>query len=193
MRRALLALALTAGALAGPAAAQNLGGPFDAGSVQSQVLVVEFERVFSESAFGRRVVAEFEAEGAEIAAENRRIEAELTEEERSLTERRATMPPAEFRALATQFDEKVQALRQQQDAKARALNQRSDEARRQFLAVAEPVMRQLMQDSGAAVMLERRTVFLAADAIDVTEDAIALIDAEIGDGEDLAPIADDRP
>ena len=181
-------------ALAAPALrAQSAGGPLDPGVVQSPVLVIEFDRVFGQSAFGRRVSAELEAEGAEIAAENRRLEAELTEEERRLTERRPTMAAEDFRALASAFDEKVQSLRQQQDAKARSLNQRSEEARRQFLAVAEPVLDRLMRESGAAVILERRTVFVAADAIDVTDDAIALIDAAIGTGAGQAGTDPARP
>lgn len=193
MRGLILALALALVAPAGAVRAQNLGGALDPGVVQSPILVVEFDRIFAESAFGRRVSAELEAEGAEIAAENRRIEAELTEEERRLTEQRSAMAPEDFRALATAFDEKVQTLRQQQDAKARSLNQRNDEARRRFLGVAQPVMEQLMRDSEAAVILERRTVFLAADTIDVTDDAIRLIDASIGDGSALSGSGQEQP
>ena len=37
-------------------------------------------------------------------------------------------------------------------------------------------------DGGAAVLLERRTVFISLSAIDVTSAAIQRIDAQIGDG-----------
>ena len=160
--------------------------------VQSPVLVIEFDRFFEQSAFGRRVAIERDAEGAAIAAENRRIESELTTEERELTERRASLEPEEFRALADAFDEKVQRLREEQDTKARAFGARSDEARRQFIAAAQPVLEGLMRDAGAAVILERRTVFVAAEAVDVTDLAIKRIDLAIGDGRE-APVAPDAP
>lgn len=157
------------------------------GVPQSPVLIVEPERLFSQSAFGQRVGAQLEAEGAAIAAENRRIEAELTDEERALTERRPSLPAAEFRALADAFDEKVEALRREQDAKARSLGARTEAFRRQFLNAAQPVLVQLMREAGAAVIVERRAVFLSADAVDITDIAVERIDSAIGDGGDLAP------
>lgn len=150
--------------------------------VRSPILTIEIDRLYAESAYGQRVSESLEAEGAEITAQNRVIEADLIAEEKSLTETRAKVSPSEFRALADAFDEKVQNLRREQDAKARALGAQSDEHRRQFLALAEPVLAGLMQDAGAAVILDKRQVFLSAGVIDVTDTAIARIDQLIGDG-----------
>ncbi|MCR8547307.1 OmpH family outer membrane protein [Salipiger sp. P9] len=177
----ICALALGLGLAGSVATAQDAVRP---GVVQSAILTVEFDRLFAESAYGRRVAATLEEEGAAIAAENRRLEAELTAEEKALTEKRATLSPSEFRALASAFDEKVQALRREQDAKARALGNLSEDRRRQFVTVVEPVLARLMREAGAAVILDKRTVFLAAGVIDITDTAIARIDAEIGDGGD---------
>ncbi|MCR9127504.1 MAG: OmpH family outer membrane protein [Rhodobacteraceae bacterium] len=162
-----------------PARAQQLG------VVQSPILTVESERLFSDSRFGLRVAREIQEQGARLAAENRRIEAELTEEERTLTEKRAQMQPDAFRLLADAFDEKVQTIRREQDAKARALTQRNEADRVRFLRAAVPVLEDLMREAGAAVVLERASVFLSANSTDVTDAAIARINAAIGDGEDL--------
>lgn len=167
-------------------------GTLDGGVVQSPILVIDFERVFAESAFGRRLTAEMERQSAEIVAENRRIEAELTAEEERLTEQRARMAPEDFRVLAEAFDEKVQRLRQEQDAKAAALGQQTSDTRNAFLQNARPVLQTLMREANAAIVLERRTVFVAADAIDITDEVIEEIDARVaasdalngtGDGE----------
>jgi Skp family chaperone for outer membrane proteins len=175
------------GALWGVTLSAQQTGPFAPGVVQSPILVIDFERAFDQSAFGRRVNAEIETEGRSIAAENRRIEAELIEEERQLTDLRPTLSPEDFRNLANAFDEKVQRLRSEQDAKARAVGTRSEEARRQFLMAVEPVLEGVLREAGAALILERRAVFVSIDAIDVTDRAIALIDQEIGSGEAASP------
>lgn len=175
----------------GSATAQGQGSPFATGTPQSPILVIDFDRVFAESAFGARVTAETEREGRAIAAENRKIEAELIEEERRLTDLRPTLEPEEFRELADAFDAKVQQLRDEQDAKARALGARSDEARRRFLTVAQPVLEGLLREAGATLILERRTVVVAADSIDITDRAIERIDVQIGAGEVSGPVAPD--
>lgn len=150
--------------------------------VKSPILTVEADRLFNESLYGQRLTEEIEAAGSEISAENRQIEAALTAEEKSLTEQRANLPTAEFRKLADAFDEKVQSIRQEQDAKGRALAARTEDVRRDFLEAAQPVLGELMREAGAAVLIERRNVFLSADAIDVTDEAIERINARLGTG-----------
>jgi Skp family chaperone for outer membrane proteins len=184
-RRAVFLAGLASAALAPLAgAAQQLG------LAQSPILTIESDRFFAESQFGRRIAAEIEAESIVLSAENRRIEAELMAEERDLTERRASMDPEAFRALADGFDARVQEIRRTQDAKARALNQRRDASRVAFLQAAVPVLETLMREAGAGVVLERASVFISANATDITDEAVARIDAAIGDGQQLEQSGD---
>jgi len=166
-------------------------GGMQLGTPQSAILTIQPDRLFSESAFGRRIGQEIEAEGAVLTAENRRIEADLRTEEQQLTKRRLTMEPAAFRTLADAFDEKVQETRRQQEQKLRDINLMGETARREFFSVSLPVLQQLMRETGAGAILEHSTVFLSADAADITDLAISRIDAVLGDGapvdEDLQP------
>ncbi len=150
--------------------------------VQSPILTIDSERVFLESAFGRRVASEIEAKGAILAAENRQIEADLEAEEKRLTSIRTTQPAEEFRVLADAFDAKVQLIRKEQTAKGRALNDLLGKERDVFLTASAPILERLMRDAGAAVILERRSVFVSASAIEITDDAIALLDETLGTG-----------
>ncbi|GGH19049.1 periplasmic chaperone for outer membrane proteins Skp [Cribrihabitans marinus] len=161
---------------AGPAPAQQTGVP------QGEILTISADRLFSESLFGRRIADEVEAESAVLAAENERIIAALSREEAELTERRGTMQPEAFRALADAFDRKVQEHRSTQKAKLEALSERTEEAQSRFFVIAQPVLEALMKEAGAGVILERSSVFLSANATDITDLAIARIDATIGDG-----------
>ncbi|WP_299921518.1 OmpH family outer membrane protein [uncultured Pelagimonas sp.] len=158
------------------AKAQSVGG-FDTGTVQSPVLVIEFDRAFSQSAFGQKLTVELETAGAEIAAENRQIETELRDEEMLLTDQRKAMEPAAFRELADAFDQKVQKLRREQDTKARELSERRDGARRDFLTSAGPILNRIMQNTNAVVVMEKRNVFASISAIDVTDLVISEINA----------------
>lgn len=175
--------ALLAVALAAPAVAQD---SLSMGQVQSPVLTLDVDRLLAETAFGRRLTADILARGEALKVENDRIASDLTAEERSLTERRPGMDPEAFRAEANAFDERVQRVRTEQDAKQRALEAAVGEGRDAFLRAATPTLARLMQDSGAAVIIERRDVFLSASLVDVTDEAIAAIDAGLGDGADLA-------
>lgn len=156
--------------------AQQVGAP------SSSILTISSDRLFVDSAFGRRVAGELEARSAVLSAENRRIEAELEAEEQDLTERRSEMEAEAFRVLADAFDQKVQQIRSEQEAKNRELSVFREGARIEFLNAAAPILEAVMRESGAAIILERSSVFLSANATDITDLAIERIDLILGDG-----------
>lgn len=151
----------------------------------SPVLTITQDRLFSGTLYGKAIQARIEAESRALQAENRRIEADLEAEESRLTTQRATLPPDEFRALAEAFDAKVEGIRSAQDAKARAVTRQADAGRQLFFETAVPVLAALMNEMGAVVILNKDAIILSFGKIDVTDRAIARIDAVLGDGTDL--------
>lgn len=189
--RALILPALLAMAPLGAVAQE--GSPAPAGEVQSPILTIDVERLLAETRFGRRLAEDLQARADALDAENERLRLELVEEERSLTERRPSMEGEAFRVEADAFDSRVQRIRAEQDAKQEALAASVEEDRRTFLNAATPVLGRLMIESGAAVILNRRDVFLSASLVDITDEAIAAIDAELGDGSEVAVPAPPEP
>ncbi|MEO0666805.1 MAG: OmpH family outer membrane protein [Pseudomonadota bacterium] len=177
LRRALLALILTL----------SLVPLVDAQVVQSPILTIDSERLYRDSAFGQRVLSEIEARTRALTEENQKLEAELEAEEQALTEQRDSLTPEEFRALADAFDARVQSIRRERDARNQENIELLDENQERFLRAALPVLEAIMRDVGAAVVLEVRSVFVSANAIDITDRAIAEINAAVGDGTTPAP------
>ncbi|GAA6175489.1 OmpH family outer membrane protein [Sulfitobacter pacificus] len=179
---ALIGLAQTVFGSAALAQQARSDTTLNRGSIVSPILTIDSDRLFLDSDFGKRVVAEVEAKGTELASENRKIEADLEAEEKRLTSVRATMTPEEFRTLANEFDEKVQQTRQVQATKGRALNALLDQERAVFERAAGPVLERLMRSAEAAVILDLRSVFVSASAIEITDDAISLLNETLGSG-----------
>jgi Skp family chaperone for outer membrane proteins len=146
------------------------------------IVVVNQERLLSQSLYGQRIQREVEDAGVALASENRRIEAQLTEEELALTERRALMEPEAFRPVAEEFDARVNGIRAAQEAKGRALQQQAEAAQQAFFEIAFPILIEILRSRGASVLMDNRAVLLSADGIDITDEAVALIDARIGEG-----------
>ncbi|MFC2967613.1 OmpH family outer membrane protein [Acidimangrovimonas pyrenivorans] len=181
---------LTPGAL--PAYAQGtipafpLGQPAD-GAPQSAILTLDQDRLFTESAFGKRVARDIDTAQQALLAENRKIEARLSAEEKSLTEKRPTMAPDAFRKLADDFDARVQKIRHEQDAKNQRIAQMRDSERKRFFKQALPVLGRMVRESGAVAILNSQAVFLSLNSVDITDRAIKRIDAVLGDGSAGAP------
>lgn len=144
--------------------------------VGSAIVVVDRERLFADSAFGRASIAFEEAATKALEAENTRIQAELVAEEQELTILRKTLSAEEFSKRAEAFDQKVERIRAEQDAKARDLTKARDEDGKAFLVAVAPVLEKILTRSGAMVLLDKGVVILAETSIDVTDEAIAEVD-----------------
>jgi Skp family chaperone for outer membrane proteins len=174
-----LRLAVAAFVLSTPGFAQEAAAP---------LLTIDQDRFFLESDFGRAAAERERAATVALDQENKRIEAELVTEEQALTEQRKTLPPADFAARAEAFDQKVERIRTEQDAKSRQLTEGRDEDRKAFLQAAVPVLGELLGQKQASAILDKNLVIVSLSAIDVTDEAIAMVNAALAKAP--APAAD---
>ncbi|TBN43948.1 OmpH family outer membrane protein [Paracoccus subflavus] len=200
-RIAALVLTVWAGGVAaqeGPASggttapampSQTIPAPADSSPVAAiPLLTVDQEALFSRSAWGRRTQRVLEETGREVAAENERLATQLAAEESELTDQRPTLDPAEFRRLAEAFDARATAIRRERAQVVEDLNGWAEADRAAFYRAALPLMGEMMQERGAVAVLDRRTVFVSLDAIDMTDDLVARLDADLGDGQGTVPL-----
>ena len=173
-----LRLAAVGLVLAGPAAAQETEQGVAPVEV-APLLTLDQDRFFLQSDFGKAAIERERAATAALEQENKRIEAELVAEEQALTAERKTLPPAEFAAKAEAFDQKVERIRAEQDAKAQELTQARDADRKAFLEAAVPVLGELLGRKKATAILDKNLVILSLSAVDVTDEAIAMVNAAL--------------
>ncbi|WP_170846671.1 OmpH family outer membrane protein [Shimia haliotis] len=148
----------------------------------SPILVIESDRMYTESLFGQRVSAELARLQADLIAQNAKMEESLTQEERDLTEKRKVMAADAFEVLAREFDDRVVGIRAEQDAKFARLADVNERERAVFIQAARPILSELMAEAGAAIILERRTVLVSNDSIDITQEAIRRLNSTLGEG-----------
>lgn len=173
---AIAALPLPGAAQESPAAGP---GETPAATLASPIVTLDQDRFFRSSAYGKAALARAEAEAAALSAENRKIEAALEAEERDLTTRRASLKPEEFTPLANAFDSKVEEIRAAQDAKSRAVTRHLEETRQKFFESAVPVLADLLRDTGAVAILADNAIILSLSALDITDEAVARMDAAL--------------
>lgn len=190
-RASALWAVLLAGSLGGAVAQDAPPGPPllhpAEARAQSPVVTLDQARFFQGSAFGKAAEARAQTETTALATENRQIEAELETEERALTDRRAILSPEEFAPLAAEFDAKVERIRQEQDEKSRVIVRKLDEDRQRFFEAALPALTELMASTGAVAILSNETAILSLSSIDMTDEAIALMDKRLPASD---PVAD---
>lgn len=167
-------LTLVVALFAGGVAAQEQPSP---------VLTVDLERIARESDYGQRVNGLIQAESVTLQADFDRIEAALTAEEQALVTKRDTVSAEDFKLLSQAFDEKVVRLREEQAQKQSDLQERQISEQRKLLRTIAPILYEIVKDRGASVLIDRRNIVLDLSSVDITDDAIAAMNATLGDGD----------
>ncbi|NSX55378.1 OmpH family outer membrane protein [Sulfitobacter sp. 1151] len=146
----------------------------------SDVLVINRQRLFEESAYGRAILFTLNQRAGEIRAENQRLIQDLEAEERDLALKRSTLPQDEFQTLAEAFDEKVQKIRRDRDTQERRFDLIVEQTRVDFTNKTAPILEKILLESGASIILYQTedSNFMALPKVDVTAIAIQRIDAE---------------
>ncbi len=154
----------------------------DMGTAVLQLRTLDEEGLFTTSAFGQRVLQEIDTASRALEQENEQLLAQLTARELELTDARTTMPPADFRAAADAFDQQAELIRRTQAEKRQRLGQFQENEQRRFFALAAPILQNVLVASGAQVVIDARAVILGVEGMDLTREAIAAVNAAIGDG-----------
>lgn len=142
----------------------------------STLLTIERDQLYQRSQLGRALEEMLTGERNSLQSENQQIFDALTAEENELVTLRSQTEPEAFSVLAAAFDEKVQRIRQEQDLKLRTLVRRREEILNRFLTISLPLVAQVARERGGLAVIDRSQVFLVVQNIDITTDAVALID-----------------
>lgn len=180
MRR--LAVILLAGVLSGAPvllSAQSTEAPADAPAGVSAVpyRILDQDRLLRGSRLGQEILAGIRAAEARLEAENQTLFDQLATEEQDLTDARASLDAEAFRARADAFDTRVESIRAERAQAAQALARWSEGEAQRFFDAALPVLVQLMNEEGILALLKPEVLILGSDWLDITDAAIARLDA----------------
>ena len=148
--------------------------------VAAPVLVLNQDRLLTDSEAGRRILADENATWQKHEAEGVELEQILEAEERELSELRDTLPLEDFQQRAVAFDEKVVRIRQDFAERSDTLARELDTRRKAFISEVVPFITQIMGERGASLVFEQRGVLISLPQVDITLEVIRRIDNSDG-------------
>jgi len=143
---------------------------------ETSILVIDLDRAYETSLFGKSMRAQFRQNNQALAAENAVILNALKDEELQLTEDRAALSAEEFAAAAAAFDEKVQKIRNARLEKIRQVDEQFKNLKPLFFQRIEPFFDLVMREFKATVILEKSSVLRSIEGIDITDLLVERVD-----------------
>ena len=150
------------------------------GSEKPGLFTVDMNKLFRSSDFGKKIISENNKARLQLQNENEELEAELLSEEKELSEQRKILSLEDFRPKALEFDKKVSIIRTEQSAKEENLKNKARKEEAEFYKRIYPLLYELLLDRGGLILIDQRNVILWDSTVDITDEAILLINQVLG-------------
>ena len=149
---------------------------------KSVVFTVDMNKLFKFSNFGINIAKINNSARQKLQNENDALEEKLLLEEKALSDLRKTLTTDEFRAKAIEFDQKVTAIRVEQAKKEEDLISKTRKEETEFYTQVYPLLYELVSERGGLVLIDQRNIILWDSSVDITDDAILLINQVLKTG-----------
>ena len=145
------------------------------------VYTIDMSKLLKQTLIGKKIIAEDNFARQNLQSENDELEENLLFEEKELSDMRKTLTLDEFRIKAQEFDKKVTIIRTEQGQKEQHLIAENRKNENDFFKKIYPLLYGLLSEKGGLILLDQRNAVLWDSSVDLTIDAINLIDRVLGD------------
>ena len=145
----------------------------------SNVGVVDLNFILSESDAAVDAAKQIEDIAKQIEEEIKNTDQDLIDEQNELIESQQIMAPAAFDEKRKEYENKVQNYNVTRQEKLMSIDRIVSESRNEVLNALKPILEEISNDMGITVLLEKNSVLLNAENMDITEEALKALNKKL--------------
>ena len=145
----------------------------------TSIAIVDLNLILSDSKAAKNATKQFEeiqksTEDKIIASDKK-----MLDERNKLIEQQSVIAPEAFELKAKDYEKKLQEYQADKQNKLRKLEGVLQKARNEILENVKPILEDLSKELGVTVILEKNSVLLSANNMDITDDVIKKLNKEL--------------
>tara|TARA_B100002052_G_scaffold129049_1_gene118411 strand:- start:677 stop:1228 length:552 start_codon:yes stop_codon:yes gene_type:complete len=158
---------------------QLLINPLYAQYPDTNVGVVDLNYILSESDAAVDAAKQIEGIAKQIEEEIKNTDQNLIDEQNELIESQQIMAPAAFDEKRKEYENKVQNYNVTRQEKLMSIDRIVSESRNEVLNALKPILEEISNDNGITVLLEKNSVLLNAENMDITDEALKALNKKL--------------
>tara|TARA_Y100000768_G_scaffold378450_1_gene352898 strand:+ start:1506 stop:2063 length:558 start_codon:yes stop_codon:yes gene_type:complete len=141
--------------------------------------VLDLNRVLLDAKAAKEAAEEIEKIAKEIENELVVSDEEIIKEQNKLIEAQSIMAPEAFELKRKEYEEKVQNYNIKRQNKLLSVDRLVESSRNVILDNLKPILEQMSDTKGITVILEKGTVLLNAESMDITDEVIKALNKKL--------------
>ena len=145
----------------------------------TSIAIVDLNLILSDSKAAKNATKQFEEIQKDIEDEIIASDKKMLEERNKLIEQQSVIAPEAFELKAKDYESKLQNYQIEKQNKLRKLEGVLQNARNEILENVKPILEELSKEFGVTVILEKNSVLLSANNMDLTDDIIQKLNKKL--------------
>ena len=141
--------------------------------------VLDLNRVLLDAKAAKRASEEIDQIAQNIENELKKSDSDMINEQNKLIEAQSIMAPEAFELKRKEYEEKVQNYNIERQNKVTSIDKLIESSRNEILDNLKPILEKISETKGITVILEKGTVLLNADKMDITDEVIKTLNKEL--------------
>jgi outer membrane protein len=141
--------------------------------------VIDINYILSDSDAAIDAAKQIENYAKQIEEEINETDQSLIDEQNELIESQQIMAPAAFDEKRKEYESKVQNYNITRQEKLMSIDRIVSESRNEVLNALKPILEEISNKKGITVLLEKNSVLLNAENMDITEEALKALNKKL--------------
>ncbi len=153
--------------------------PLYADYPDTTVGVVDLNYILSEARAAKDAAEQIEKIVIQIEEEIKESDQSLIDEQNELVESQQIMAPAAFDEKRKEYEKKIQNYNVTRQEKLMSIDLLLADTRNNVLNALKPILEDLSNEKGITILLEKNSVLLNAENMDITDEALKILNKEL--------------
>ena len=145
----------------------------------TSIAVLDLNKVLLDAKAAKKAAEKIDKIAKDIENELIKSDENIISEQNKLIEAQSIMAPEAFELKRKEYEEKVQNYNIERQNKLISVEKLVESSRNQILEKLKPILETMSETKGITVILEKGTVLLNADTMDITDEVIKVLNKEL--------------
>ena len=141
--------------------------------------VIDINKILSESDAAVMASEQIEKIAKDIESEIEESDNEIIKEQNLLIESQSIMAPEAFEAKRIEYENKVQNYNNERQLKLIKIDELIARSRNDVLSAIRPILEDISNKKGITIILEKSSVMLNADKMDISDEVLKTLNKEL--------------
>jgi Skp family chaperone for outer membrane proteins len=145
----------------------------------TSIAVIDLNLILTEAKAAKDASEQIEEIAKQIEEEIAEKDKKILEEQNKLIESQAIMAPEAFETQRIEYENKLQNYNTERQAKLISIDNLVATSRQEVLDALSPILEEISNEKGITIVLEKNTVLLNAENMDITNEALKKLNKQL--------------